>query len=169
MVEIPINQLTRWEHRNFHNIFFHRRGRKNMANVYWHVKCKFRRSHVNLWPPSCDWLAWLVSSDEEEQSVCSGVMKQSMFLLQQSCMPFLSSNIGAGFHLLRPNGRSDTREWRRLIKYLHSFEPFLLVTLRVRCVCNVLKFQAELCFTTIGALGLTSRGHAWIAWPIKCK
>ena len=169
MVEILINQLTRWEHRNFHNIFFHRRGGNNMANVYWHGECKFRRSHVNLtdtakltgprtladkwWvgpvkllciimfdiskirpksfpgpvkaqkfsrclTSSCDWLAWLVSSDEEEQSVCSGVMKQSMFLLQQSCMPFLSSNIGAGFHLVWPLWHQGVETFNKVFAFV---------------------------------------------------
>ena len=105
----------------FHNIFFPRRGTTNLATVYFLL---VNSAAHNTLISSCDCFMWLVSSGEEEQNVCIGVLKQSMFLLQQNCTTFLSSNTRAGFHLLQPNSRCDTGKWRRLIKYLHSFEPF---------------------------------------------
>ena len=84
-----------------------------MANVYFFFLPVNSAAHNTL-TSSCDCFIWLVSSGEEKQNVCIGVLKQSMFLLQQNCTTFFSSNTRAGFHLLRPNGRSDTGEWRRL-------------------------------------------------------
>ena len=118
-----IVQLTRWAHRKFPQHFLPSSRHKKHGQFYFFFLRVNSAAHNTL-TSSCDCFMWLVSSSEEKQNVCIGVLKQSMFLLQQNCTTFLSSNTRAGFHLLRPNGRSDTGEWRRLIKYLHSFEPF---------------------------------------------
>ena len=112
-----IVQLTRWAHHKFPQHFLpSSRHKKHGECLFLLLASKFRcAQQVNL--------MWLVSSGEEEQNVCIGVLKQSMFLLQQNCTTFLSSNT-RGLQLHRPNSCSDTGEWRRLIKYWHSFEPF---------------------------------------------
>ena len=111
-------QLTRWAHIKFPQHFLPSSRHKIHGECLLLLASKLRRSQ-HVVTVSCDWCQ--LSSGEEEQNVCIGVLKQSMFLHQQNCY---DSNTGAGFHLLWPNSRSDTGEWRRLIKYFHSFEPF---------------------------------------------
>ena len=62
-----------------------------MANVYFFFLPVNSAAHNTL-SSSCDCFMWLVSSGIEKQKVCIGVLKQSMFLLQQNCTTFLSSN-----------------------------------------------------------------------------
>ena len=103
-----IVQLTKWAHRKFPQHFLpSSRQKKHMANVYFFFLPVNSAAHNTL-TASCDCFTWLVSSGEE--CVHWGSETFYMFLLQQNCTTFLSSNTRAGFHLLRPNGRSDTRE-----------------------------------------------------------
>ena len=77
-----IVQLTRWAHRKFPRHF-----------LYFFLLPVNSAAHNTL-TPSCDCLMWLVSNGEEKQNVCIGVLKQSMFLLQQNCTTFLRSTLG---------------------------------------------------------------------------
>ena len=143
-----IVQLTRWAHRKFPQHFLpSSRHKKYIECLLLLLACKFRRSqHVNL-------KLWLfhvigVKRYREAESVHWG--SETVYVSSPAKLHDVFEFQHSGWF---PTPAPKRPLWHRRVETFDKVFAFvwtvLLVTLAVcvTCVCNLLKFQPELCFT----------------------
>ena len=142
-----IVQLTRWPHRKFPQHFLPSSRHKKHGECLLLLASKFRRSqHVNLKL----WLFHVIGVKRWREAECVHWGSETVYVSSPAKLHNVFEFQHSGWF---PPPAAKRPLWHRRVETFNKVFAFvwtvLLVTLTVcvTCVCNLLKFQSELCFT----------------------